>query len=367
VVIASVGTLSGPAGATIGTVTKGAQLWVAYINQRGGLNGHPVKYLVRDDGADPARHRALKQQSIEQDHAVAFLADAEGITGKSAVEYVQSKRVPVIGSEGGQEYFYKNPMFFPQASHGDSFAFPVAAAPAGVFVPQGKTKLGVLVCAEVELCGIVGGIVEKSAKALGFEIVYKGKASLAQPDFTAECLANRNAGAQVMVVIMDTNSLGRFASSCARQGFRPSFAELGSMQRLDQRGDANLVGMVASSNVFPYFQTGTPAADEFQAALKAQGSGLEPGIGLTQGWVAGKVLEKAAANLPEPPTSEAVLNGLWSFKDETLGGITAPLTFVKEQPAKRSTCWFTLQVSEKHEWVSPDGYKLNCQDLPYQP
>lgn len=40
--------------------------------------------------------------------------------------------------------------------------------------------------------------------------------------------------------------------------------------------------------------------------------------------------KKAASTMPEPPTSEAVLNGLWSLHDEPLGGLTRPSTFIRE-------------------------------------
>ncbi|MCA1843058.1 MAG: hypothetical protein LC792_07670, partial [Actinobacteria bacterium] len=78
------------------------------------------------------------------------------------------------------------------------------------------------------------------------------------------------------------------------------------------------------------------------------------------GWTAGKLLEKAATRLVEPPTTEAILTGLWSVKEDTLGGLTYPLTYVKDRPMARRSCWFNMAI-KNGTWVSPDNYRLNCE------
>src|SRR5439155_15279522 len=68
VLLATVGTYSGPVGGLFTNILSGAQVWMKDINARGGLNGHPVKIFVYDDGGDPARHRAQVQEAIKQRH-----------------------------------------------------------------------------------------------------------------------------------------------------------------------------------------------------------------------------------------------------------------------------------------------------------
>jgi branched-chain amino acid transport system substrate-binding protein len=357
--VASIGIISGPAGSATLPLVQGAQLWSKYVNQKGGLNGHQVQIIVYDDGGDPGRHRAQVQEAIESHHVVAFVANAEFLAGKSSVEYVTSKRVPVIGNEGGSNHFYDSPMYFTQASTGDYNFRAIIAGIASQTVPVGKTKLGSINCAEAQSCANAEKIFSDHAKELGFDYVYRGRASLAQPDYTAECLSARNAGVEVFLLMMDTNTDGRVANSCARQGYRPIFAT-GGVPVVDRwKRDPNLNNMISVSNVFPWFQTGTPATDEFQQALKTFGSGLENGVGLTEGWVAGKLLERAGATLPEPPSSTAILAGLWSLRDDTLGGITQPLTFVESQPSEPRACWFNIKI-ENGTWTNPDGNKLRC-------
>ena len=361
--MASIGTYSGPAGGTLALVLQGAEVWVVHVNKKGGINGHQVKLLVYDDAGDPARHRAQVQEAIEQRHVVAFLANAESLSGRSSVEYITAKRVPVIGSDTGSSWFYESPMYFPQASSGDALVYGLLAGLAQQTVPLGKTKLGSLVCIEAQICRDADKVFGNYAKGEGFDLVYRAKATLSQPDFTAECLAARNAGVQVFWMALDANSVQRVAASCARQRYRPLFSTAAAPLEDRFKDDPNLDGMVSSTNVFPYFQSGTGATDEYQQAMGTYGSTVRPGLGAATGWVAGRLLGEAGKDLSEPPTSEALLEGLWSLRNATLGGMTQPLTFVENQVTSPLSCWFNIMV-RKGSWVSPDGFELQCRRMP---
>ena len=226
-------------------------------------------------------------------------------------------------------------------------------------MPRGKAKLGTVVCIEAPYCDNADNTIARDAKPNSLEHVYRARASLAQPDFTAECLAARNAGVEVFFVLEDQNSISRVAASCARQGFKPIYATIPTVTVDQLKNDANLDGLLSSSNVFPYFQSGTPATDEYQQAMRTYGTGVTPGVSVAMGWVAGKVIERAGTQLPEPPTSAALLAGLWTINNDRLGGLAAPLTFIQDQPAESPACWYNIEV-HGNKWVSPDGYELRC-------
>src|SRR5581483_2024814 len=124
---------------------QGTQLWVKHINERGGLSGHTVTLIVYDDSGDPARHRAQVQEAVERKGVIAFLMNGEAITGQSSVEYITSKRIPVIGTTGGETWVDSSPMYFPQMSWGDDYPEASVYSAAEMTVPKGKTKLGSLV------------------------------------------------------------------------------------------------------------------------------------------------------------------------------------------------------------------------------
>ena len=357
-VVASIGTYSGPAAATLSPNMVGTQLWVRSVNDRGGLNGHPVKLIVFDDAFDPARHRAQVQEAVEQRKAIAFVSVNTPVSSDDSVNYITSKRVPVIGSFGGTNGFYDSPMYFPQQSHFGPLFNSWVQSTAAQLVPLGKKKLGITYCSETPLCADIAKMYDSKAPELGLQLVYKGQGSLAQPDYTAECLAARNSSAEAMVVILDGNSVSRYTASCARQGYKPTFMLVASVILDRHSEDPNLDGAFGVTNVFPWFQRETPATDEYQQALASYGKNVANGVGLATGWAAGKLLEPAGAQLPEPPTSEAILNGLWATSSD-LGGLAQPLTFVRDQPAKPAVCWWNLQI-KKGAWTSPDAYSRHC-------
>jgi branched-chain amino acid transport system substrate-binding protein len=118
ITIGSVGTLSGPVGGSLVGGVRALQAWVEAQNAKGGLRGHPVKLVVADDGGDPARHRALVQQFVERDKVIAFIHNVAPLSGQAAVSYLQEKKIPVIGTEGGSPWVNENPMYFPQMPNG---------------------------------------------------------------------------------------------------------------------------------------------------------------------------------------------------------------------------------------------------------
>ena len=352
-ILASVGTYSGPAGGVLAPILAGSQVWVKWINQKGGLNGHKITLIVYDDAGDPARHSAQVKEAVERRNAIAFLTNAEAVTGQSGVAYITSKRVPVIGMSGGENWAAESPMYFPQKSFGPGLyrLFPRTFAP--VLVPKGITKWGVVFCVEAQGCKDVAKTFAEESDKLGYKVVYQAQASIAQPDFTAECLAARNAGAQAVHVNLDQTSIERFAAACNRQGYHPQYLmpTQGVADRL--KDNPPLDGAISVSDVFPWFVSGTAAVDEFHAAMKSFGGSVPPGLGPAEGWVSGKLLEVVTANLAEPPTTAQLLAGLWKIRNNTLGGLTAPLTFVENQATQPYACG-ALITTKKGGWVAPD-------------
>ena len=138
--IGAVGTLSGPAGDLLKDAVFAVQVWVQWTNTKGGINGHRVLYSVADDGADPARHRALVQELVEKRGVIAFVQNQEGIVGESAADYPTKHRIPVVNTESSGNYPYASPMYFPTAPSGDELGVAVVGGVASFAVPAGTEE-----------------------------------------------------------------------------------------------------------------------------------------------------------------------------------------------------------------------------------
>jgi branched-chain amino acid transport system substrate-binding protein len=359
--IGSVGTQGGIVGASVADGTKALRAWAADVNARGGVAGHPVNLVVADDGSDPARHQALVQQLVEERGVLAFVYNSAPLSGQASVKYLTDKRVPVIGSELGGQWFYESPMFFPQASSGLALVYNSVAGVAAQVVPQGKTKVAFLNCQEAQYCTDADRIWPQIASQFGFQVVSRARASLAQPDFSAECLGAKNAGAQVLIMAMDSNSVGRVGASCARADFHPVFSWASTVTLDRHKDDANLADSVLPVPLQPWFLATKPGVKEFHSALARYAGGVAPSGSSENGWVSGKLFEKAAGGITTKPTSAAILDGLWALKNETLGGFTYPLTFNRDQKATQVNCWYTVIIG-KGIWETPDDGQIHCKN-----
>ena len=361
IAIGSVGSYSGPAASSALPGLEGLQFWVRSVNAQGGVQGHQVKLFVGDDGGDSARHRALVQELVERRGVIAFVQQTGAIGGEPSVGYLTEKRVPVINGDGAGDWYYKSPVFFPIAPHGEEF-IKASLHHAGDYAKEKNIrKFGLLVCTEAQVCTDtvrLNGNAER-ARAVGLELVYTGRTSLAQPDFTAECIAARNAGVQILEIVLDSNSVSRIAASCARQGYRPLYLVIGGIAVDTMKDNPNLDGLADTSYAFPYFLC-DGVARQYCDALRQFGPARGLGVGTSNGWTAGKAFERAAQKVGHGDvTSEQILEGMWSYKDETLGGLAHPLTFTKDQNAPRRVCWWPLVVVNR-QFTAPDGMRVRC-------
>ncbi|WFU39580.1 ABC transporter substrate-binding protein [Bradyrhizobium sp. CB82] len=96
--------LSGPA-SSIGQVGQGVQAYVQSINDRGGINGRKIEYVMLDDAYSPPKAFEHARRLVESDE-VAFMFSQLGTAGNSAVaKYLAAKRVPSIAIVTGASKF----------------------------------------------------------------------------------------------------------------------------------------------------------------------------------------------------------------------------------------------------------------------
>lgn len=354
IVIGSVGALSGIASATA-PVSRGTQLWAQWANSRGGVAGHPIEVVVADDGGDPARYRATLQRLVEQEHVVAFVGNPNLTTIQAGVDYLEQARVPMIGGDHGSQVWFTSPMLFPQVTAGDGAIWASAAAMAA-HEPD-MTQIGLIACQEAQICQDAARLLPQYAPAFGLDMVYVTQTSVAQPDFTAECLSARRAGAEKIYIGMDGNSALRVAASCARQGYFPVLSVAVTID--DQLAEAGMAGAMFSGSTAPWYSDATPALAEFHAAVDEFAPDEPISPSLLEGWIAGKLFERAAAGVGETATSDQILEGLWSLGGETLGELTAPLAYARDAPAPETFC-YNLTVIADGAWVAPNGAGLTC-------
>jgi branched-chain amino acid transport system substrate-binding protein len=339
-----VGTYSG----VIGAVFSGAQqtigVWQAYINAHGGLNGHPVHIYIEDDGGDPSTSVSDIQQEVAQDHVIAFVGNLVPLTVQAGVSYLQQQNIPVIGGDASSTTWWQSPVLFPQGGSDlgpDQATFTIKAAAA-----RGDTKMAVLYCVEDPTCsnGIQSLIQQGGGQAAGVTTVYSSSFSITQPDFTAQCLDAKQAGATFVYFAGDGDSLIRMANNCAAQGYKPLFVGDSIAITANLASNPNLNGLLAGQTDFPWVDSYTPAQATYQQAVKQYDPQLAGSATTAAEWTAGMLAVAASGALTANPTSAEFFQGLWSIKNNNLGGLAPPLTFNTNAPATPSNCYFLMTL-----------------------
>ena len=238
--VGSICECSGPAGASVGPGIASNQLVVKWINDNGGLNGHPIKLFVADSNSDPNRYFSLVKQMVESDKVIAFMGQMAPLTVNAADKYLRDKQIPVVGGDGAHGLWFQSPvLFFPGPSYTTQ-----AVGTAKLAVALNTPKVAMFYCAEAQPCQVGRDALHsklKDEKAPDAQIVYEAKVSLAQPDFSAECLQAKSKGAQAVIVFVDAAAASRATRVLYPAGFPAPVAhesaDLGPLRRPQQRRD----------------------------------------------------------------------------------------------------------------------------------
>jgi branched-chain amino acid transport system substrate-binding protein len=342
ILLGSFGAESGVLGAVSGPAPPAIRAWAAYMNAKGGINGHPVRVILGDDNADPARTLALVRQMVERDKVIAFFNDYS-FTLSAATRYLEEKQIPVIGSIGGDVVGDHSPMVFHPLvgpDKGQAWGFLLTIA-----TQTDKKKLGLIYCREAATCAVQMGSFKKLLPWNGLQSVYEAQVSLAQPDYTAEMLQAQRAGAEVIVSLVDSASVARLAQSAHRQGYNPIFSGTYNLnQDLIYAGGKDVDGLLLTSRTPPWdsspkMQFYRDAMDRYQP--RAYRGDLGGGV-----FVAGKLLEERIGPfIAEPPATAQILEGLYALRNETLGGLLPGVGFVHGEHFGTNQCVVPVKLT----------------------
>ncbi len=361
--IGFVGSITGLYGTSFRPVMNAVQANLTDLNARGGINGHPVKLIVADDAGDPSTYVAQIRKMVESDKVLAFVGNTHGASlSQAAINYVESKQIPILDGDDSNLLAPTSHMIFGFGASGLGLNGTEFAA-ARDLVGKGK-KAGFISCQEVQQCAdYAEGFAEYSKKA-GFTPVFAGRASLTAPDFTANCLQARNAQAEVLFLRIDINSVKRIARDCSRQGYKPIYVTAPVLTDPSYPSNPAFDKIITPSQQFPFISEKLPEEKRFRSVMSRVIAADQIFAAHAQGWNVANIFAEAVKRGIAPdatPSTELILKGLWSFKNETLDGTSQPLTYVKGQPPAhlKNVCAFPMQI-QNGKWTAPFGNKPSC-------
>lgn len=357
-VVGDICSCTGPEASTIAQTSPTALAWASSVNAQGGIDGHKVQVIVKDDGYNPTTSLADAQTLVEQDHVVAIMDNSD--EDQSWASYVKQQGVPVLGDTDTVAGYTNSDFFTPGLTFNNATPGEVAAMKRA-----GVKKVADLYSAEVAICAQSSAVLKGDLAKVGLKLVYTASIGFAAPNYEAQCLASKQAGATGMDVGDASGVVTKVAQNCASQGYAPlEFGGDGTVS-ISWLTIPAMQGNVDVQPEIPWF-VHNAATKPMYAALDKYAPSVPagPNFGevVVQVWAEGTEFKLAAeaAHLGANPTSADVLKGLYALpKNTTLDGISPPLGgFVKGKPSNNK-CFYLMGINHQ-KFVTLNGNKPLC-------
>ncbi len=150
-VIGYIGDLSGPMQDNYAPILESFEYYVKALNERGGVNGVPVKLVVRNDQLDATRAASLSLELITAERVNSIWGMSVTRTHMAVYSVAQRHKVPAIAMFSGiKEVLPPKPLPY---SYSIGHVFEVAGEVSGKLAGQMLKGKGKIVCASIEAPG----------------------------------------------------------------------------------------------------------------------------------------------------------------------------------------------------------------------
>ena len=331
--------------------------WVRWANAHGGVSGHPVQVTTDIDPGNVAVAETDVQKFVAQGVAAIVDADANDTAWASDVE---NAGVPVFTSTETLAFTGDDAFGIPQSPVSLPTEELMAAKKGGV------TKLALFYCTEYSQCSQAIPFDDSVAKKLGIDLVYSAAVSGSAPNYVAQCLAGKGAGANAVVIASTSATAERVQADCAKQGYTPHLLAASGDYQQSFAGSPGTNGSIIAVGSVPFFDTKDPAIKSMTDELQR----YDPSIlkspyyndNTTWNWGIGTLLLEAAkaGNLTAstPVTSAALKSALLAIHTTTVGGLSSPITFTQGK-SETNNCFYTAGI-KNGKFTLPDGLKVTC-------
>ncbi|WP_344100091.1 ABC transporter substrate-binding protein [Myceligenerans crystallogenes] len=86
--------LTGPAAAGYGPISAATSAYFEYLNEKGGIHGRSIEYVVKDDGYNPADTQTVVRELVGEEKVFALVNGLGTPTHSSVLDYVGQNDVP---------------------------------------------------------------------------------------------------------------------------------------------------------------------------------------------------------------------------------------------------------------------------------
>ncbi len=297
------------------------------VNAKGGINGHPVKILIKDNAAEPSKAAAHAKRFATQDKVILLLNAALSSTYAPMAQVAKRYKIPLFyaGSVCPKEVYppEADPYQFCSTWFGAGYDSQFALS----FIKEqskGPVKLG-LVAMNIPISRGEIDFAEELSKKMGFEPVDKEAIPPPTPDYTPFATKIKNSGANWVYAWAPWVTQVKTFEALRKLGWKGKYlagAHIQAEQELARLKDDNFY--VFGGNAF--YVDDSEIHNKIKAAA-ARGKTIYPYTQLSEGWIAAMVLEEILKKTSWPPSPDKVRAAMEQTKVELEGIRGGPLVW----------------------------------------
>jgi branched-chain amino acid transport system substrate-binding protein len=320
--------MTGPAAATYAPVVEAMKAYLDHVNEKGGINGKPVRLIITDDAAEPSKAGANAKRLIGDK---VLMVVNSSLSSTFAPILAETKRAGIPLYYAGavcpkETYPPADPLQFCSTAFGATLDSQAALA----FVKsqaQEPVRLGLAAMA-IPIARSEIDYAEGLSKTLGMTPVEKQISPPPAPDYTPFATKLKEANPNWVYSWSPWVSQVRTFEALRRLGWNGRYvtwAHLNAEEELVRLKDGELY--VFGTNAF--FQDDLPVHAEIRAVTH-RANVKYPTSYLTEGFIAGLVIESVLRNTPWPPTPTKVTAAMNNLKVDLKGLRGGSLEWTKD-------------------------------------
>lgn len=326
IIVGQTGPQTGPA-ALWGSVGRGTGLFFKGINDEGGIHGRKIKYILRDDGYQPAKTKAIATEFVEQLGIFATVGCIGVGPGMAVKDYYTENKVVMVsfGVSGVTNWIQPfNRYMFP--------IYPLyvdeAKALTRYFYENMKlTKVAVFYQNDdYGKQGLEG--VERYEKEKGLKVVASVSAEITDRDLSSHALKLKNSGAEAVVMWTMPTHGALLLAECAKIGYKPQWgtsSTLSDSPVMMQITKGLWAGMINSAPIEPP-NSNNPLMVKYRAWHQKYEPNERWGTFYYSGCLYAEPLAEGLRRAGRNLTPETLIKALETMKDWR-GGTGGPITF----------------------------------------
>jgi branched-chain amino acid transport system substrate-binding protein len=350
--------LTGPPASTYAPAVEALRIYFDRLNAAGGVSGKKIKLLIEDDSAQPSKAASNAKKLLTEDNAVLMLNASLSSTYAPVIAEAKTAAVPLMFASS---VCPKD--VFPPAQEGEfcttAFAATYDSRAALSFVKETAkqpVKIGFSAMAIPVSRGEID-FAESLAPSLGLAAVDKEIIPPPTADYTPFATKINDAGANWAFSWAPWVTQVRTFEALRRLGWSGDYitwSHIEAEDELKRIKDPKLYVIGANS----LFEEGLPIQKEIAQAAKEAASKY-PADEMTEGWIAGMVIEAAIKGVGANATPAKIKESLQNLNVDLKGLRGGPIVWTKDNHFRtkqyyRIYRWDGSKIAVVKDWFSYD-------------